>query len=444
MPERRARRRRAKRFRRGEYDKARTIFSGIVDAEKNSPPVLQEAMYYHAECLRMQHDYPRAADLYSRLLNKFPSSAYREQCVAADVRHRQLLARRDARSEMKEDRERREGKRWVVWPRYVSFEKSKPLLDREGRAIQMLEQVRLHDINGPLADQALFWCGVVKMYNEDYRDADYYLSQIHARHPESPLAAQSIELAISLQAHEHRRRDYDGRKTAEARNLIQAALRSYPEIANDPKKRAFLEKQTRQRQRSAGGEGLQDGRVLSAHRPPGVGVLLLRAGASALSEDEVRADWPRSAGTIATGGDWTSRSGQTAAASSHRQRMPRQPTPPAAGDAHRPTTPDRATSPVTAAGMSAKSATGAPRATKCTDSRSRQPVMVSRHPRSPLFALAACALALPSCAWDGHFDLLGYSTKPNYDTTIRTVRVPIFKNRVALVGDADRPAWRWT
>ncbi len=44
--------------------------------------------------------------------------------------------------------------------------------------------------------------------------------------------------------------------------------------------------------------------------------------------------------------------------------------------------------------------------------------------------LAGCALVLPSCAnWDGHFRLLGYSTQPNYDTSIKTIRVPIFANR---------------
>jgi hypothetical protein len=47
-----------------------------------------------------------------------------------------------------------------------------------------------------------------------------------------------------------------------------------------------------------------------------------------------------------------------------------------------------------------------------------------------LWGLLACTLLLPSCAsWDGHIDVLGYTTRPNYDCTIRTVRVPIFKNR---------------
>ena len=42
--------------------------------------------------------------------------------------------------------------------------------------------------------------------------------------------------------------------------------------------------------------------------------------------------------------------------------------------------------------------------------------------------LASVALLLPSCGWDGHFTLLGYTTRPNYDCTIHSVRVPIFKN----------------
>ncbi len=42
--------------------------------------------------------------------------------------------------------------------------------------------------------------------------------------------------------------------------------------------------------------------------------------------------------------------------------------------------------------------------------------------------LALVALMLPSCAWDGNFTLLGYSTRPNYDTKYKTVKVNIFKN----------------
>jgi Lipopolysaccharide-assembly len=46
----------------------------------------------------------------------------------------------------------------------------------------------------------------------------------------------------------------------------------------------------------------------------------------------------------------------------------------------------------------------------------------------PVLVALAVAL-LPGCGtWDGHFCILGYTTRPMYDLSIRTVRVPIFKN----------------
>ena len=66
-------------------------------------------------------------------------------------------------------------------------------------------------------------CGTVKMYNENYREADHYFSQIPARHPESKLAPLAIELAIRCKHLSTGGSDYDGRKTAEARKLVQQA-----------------------------------------------------------------------------------------------------------------------------------------------------------------------------------------------------------------------------
>jgi hypothetical protein len=40
----------------------------------------------------------------------------------------------------------------------------------------------------------------------------------------------------------------------------------------------------------------------------------------------------------------------------------------------------------------------------------------------------ASALLLAGCTSDGHFRFLGYTTEPNYDSTIRTVYVPVAKN----------------
>src|SRR5438552_14575544 len=55
--------------------------------------------------------------------------------------------------------------------------------------------------------------------------------------------------------------------------------------------------------------------------------------------------------------------------------------------------------------------------------------MTAKRLISCLFLVAVAASLLPGCAnWDGHFCVLGYTTRPMYDLSIRTVRVPIFKN----------------
>src|SRR5258707_14339590 len=38
------------------------------------------------------------------------------------------------------------------------------------------------------------------------------------------------------------------------------------------------------------------------------------------------------------------------------------------------------------------------------------------------------AFLLPACESDSNFTVLGYTTKPNYDCNIKTIRVPIFQN----------------
>jgi outer membrane protein assembly factor BamD (BamD/ComL family) len=227
-------------FRQEQYSKAESIFEEVASGKKNPPAAIQEGLFYRAECLRMQQSYPTAADVYSDLLQKYPHTPYHDQAVQRmfDIANFWL---EDTRAEMREEQERRQGKRWFVTPRFVSFEKSKPLLDREGRAIDLLEKVRMYDIQGPLADHALFLCGSVKLYNENYRDADHYFSQITASHHESKLAPKALELAIFCKQMSTGGADYDGRKVAEARKMVQTALTNYPQLARE--KHDFLDRQ---------------------------------------------------------------------------------------------------------------------------------------------------------------------------------------------------------
>jgi len=43
-------------------------------------------------------------------------------------------------------------------------------------------------------------------------------------------------------------------------------------------------------------------------------------------------------------------------------------------------------------------------------------------------------ICVPACMQDGHLNIFRYTTKPNYETNVRTVRVPIFQNNTLTPG----------
>jgi outer membrane protein assembly factor BamD (BamD/ComL family) len=234
-------------FRAGEYAKAEALFHQIAEGSKGASSwwsldltskkdkddrnitVAEEARFMEAECLRMQGHYPKAADTYIRMLNDFGSGLHREQAVAQlfEIANYWLV---DTRREMEESKEKAAGKRWYVAPHFINFERSKPFLDEEGRAIEALEHVRYNDIDGPFADRALFMIGTVKFFNEDYREADYQFTQIVERHKTSPLYARAAEMAVISKNLSTGGSDYDARKCAEAREMVPIALAGYQKM----------------------------------------------------------------------------------------------------------------------------------------------------------------------------------------------------------------------
>jgi outer membrane protein assembly factor BamD (BamD/ComL family) len=227
-------------YRKEDYAAAEKVFHFIAEKSKVQAPVAEEARFYEAECLRHESNYPKAADTYNRQLTDFPSGIHREQAV----QHMFEIANfwlDDTRKEMEEEKEKKDGKRWVVWPEFVHWDKTKPLLDEEGRALEKLEQVRYNDMTGPTADKALFLAGSVKLYRQDYKEAEYYYSQLVEMHKNSPFYQQAMELAIISKQLSTGGPEYDMRKLAEARQLVDTALRTCPDLATQ--KSDFLNRQ---------------------------------------------------------------------------------------------------------------------------------------------------------------------------------------------------------
>ena len=177
---------------------------------------------------------------HSSYCQTFPSGAYKDQAI----RRMYDIAVLWLQPTEKEFEDRAQNKTFVV-PALakIHIDPGMPTLDAEGRALQALEIVHYCDITGPLAAQALYLAGYVKFVREDYKEADFYFTQLLDMHKDSPHAARAAELDVICKSLSTGGPDYDGRKCIEARQLIDASMRNFPQIANDKDKVEFMTRQ---------------------------------------------------------------------------------------------------------------------------------------------------------------------------------------------------------
>jgi outer membrane protein assembly factor BamD (BamD/ComL family) len=226
-------------YRAEQFERAERLFHRIVANQNTSPLLAEKARFFEAESLRRQGYLPKAADTYSKMLQDFPSGVHRQEAVIRmyDIANFWL---EDTRRQMEQEQEKREGKRWFVPSNLVHWDRSKPLVDEEGRALELLEKVHVYDPQGPVSDKALFLAGYTHFYRGNFNEADQLLSQLIDLFPNSSLRPQCIEMAIMAKNNATGGSDYDGRKSAEALKLVSGARASVPELAN---RGEFLDRQ---------------------------------------------------------------------------------------------------------------------------------------------------------------------------------------------------------
>jgi len=232
-------------YRQERFSDAERAFRKIADNTNQPPLVAEKARYYQAECLRRNNELPDAADTYNRMLKDFPTGVMREQGVTRMYEiGREWLA--DVLAEIDADREKNDPTATpatpAVKPAFLSgLSKSKPFIDSEGRALELLEKVWYNDPTGPAADQALFLGGYIHFYRVRFNKAYDLFSQLIESMPNSKYRVQAFELAILSKNNRSGGPDYDGRKPAEALRMINSARVSMPELKD---RGEFLDRQT--------------------------------------------------------------------------------------------------------------------------------------------------------------------------------------------------------
>jgi tetratricopeptide (TPR) repeat protein len=231
-------------FNAGEYRAAQALFADVADNTYNPVLLAEKARFLEAECLRQRRHFTDAVATYNRQLMDFPAGAYREQACTRmfEIAFHEWLEKET----LAEIEAELAGTRKPWWERQRMpnpFDPTRPLFDTEGEALKALENVHMHDLTGPNADRALFWCGYVHYYRHRFEDADHFFSQLVEMHKDSKYRPAALEMAIQAKNNSTGGAVYDSQKASEALQLVHHAEATSPEYARDSEKSAWLTRQ---------------------------------------------------------------------------------------------------------------------------------------------------------------------------------------------------------
>lgn len=213
------------------YSAAIKQFKKVAENQGNSIELAEKARFYQAECRFFLGEYPEAEDTYHKQLIDFPRGLHHTQAV-----ERMYFIADYWLQDFKLELERRAGEKGVLrwqpgWPN--PWDKTRPPIDQEGRALEAMENIHTQDFTGPYADKALYWCGYVNFVRGNFPASDRYFSMLVEMHKDSPLRPQSMAFAIQAKNNATGGAVYDGRKCAEALQLVHVAEATVPELTQD-------------------------------------------------------------------------------------------------------------------------------------------------------------------------------------------------------------------
>lgn len=218
-------------FRDEDYVGAARAFKRIAKRHKDTP-LEEEALFLQGESWFLSNHLPSAQDAYATLLTRYPTTRFLPQAIQRSY---------DIAFYWLEDSQlRSQGKapRHGAFTQYVNlFDRTRPLLDTEGRAIETIETIQQHDPFGPLTDDAVMMAGAHKFTAGNYIQAAGYYDQVVNDQPKSEHAARAYVLGAQAFLRSYQGPSYDGSELQAAERLTRAALQRGPELSAEQRVR---------------------------------------------------------------------------------------------------------------------------------------------------------------------------------------------------------------
>ena len=228
-------------FDKGDYEQA--IKVGKKTAKKFKESSLgEEAQFYVAESYYAQGQFSKAQDGYDQLFEDYPSTRYVEPSTRKLYRIARIwleVAEPVAKNEIlqasgeKVIEDEKPAKppldptlRVRVLPNF--HDRSRPMFDTQGRALECLKSIWMNDPTGPLADDSLMLTATYYQRHDNYVEADRYYEILREEYPDSPHLEEAFLLGAHVKQMSYQGPYYEGRELTGARKLKEQSLQLFP------------------------------------------------------------------------------------------------------------------------------------------------------------------------------------------------------------------------
>ena len=245
-------------FQKKEYKQAEKRFKKIAK-RYNDTTLEEDSLFMVAESQFMRKRYSYAQDSYDTLLDEFPSSQYVAKSTARlftiartwlqfpEVVTSNGVKQVDFNNPKKEPTVKKPNRRTTDITRIVPiipnlFDRSRPLMDTDGRALEALKSIWLNDPTGALADDALMLAASHHLREEEYMEADRLYKILREEYPKSPHLKDAFDLGSHVKLMSYQGGSYDAKPLEESGKLKQASLRLFRNGDNQERLQAELNK----------------------------------------------------------------------------------------------------------------------------------------------------------------------------------------------------------
>ncbi len=241
-------------FKRGDFKAAEGEFGKVAKKYKDTP-IREDALFMEGECRYRRKRYSWAEESYDKVVKEFPSTRYLDTVSQRkfDIARTwlgfpEIVTSSDVSPVNFEDpgstpppqssRPAPSGLTYTVPILPNLVDRTRPVFDTKGRALNALRSIWLNDPTGPLADDALMLTASHHLREQDYLEADRVYTMLRNEYPKSRHLENAYVLGAYVKQMSYQGSAYDGTALEGSRELRESALRLYP---NNPDRERMLD-----------------------------------------------------------------------------------------------------------------------------------------------------------------------------------------------------------